>query len=95
MVIAEFSVTPVGSEEQRPYVDAAIDEVKKSGLHYEVEAMGTTVQGEITQVLNVVMRAHQAVKGKGVGRVITEIRIDDQAEEASIEQQVEGYRASV
>lgn len=95
MVIAEFSVTPVVSNEMRPYVDAAIEEVKRSGLHYEVDAMGTTVQGGMSEVLNVVLRAHQAVKKKGVGRVITEIRIDDQAEEASIEQQVEGYRASV
>ena len=95
MVVAEFSVTPITCEEMRPYVDAAVDEVKKSGLKYEVEAMSTTVEGEIGQVLDVIHKAHEAVKQKGAGRVLTEVRIDDKAEGVSIEEEVEGYRANV
>jgi uncharacterized protein (TIGR00106 family) len=95
MIVAEFSVTPVTGEDLRPYVDAAVDEVKKSGLKYEVEAMGTTIEGEIDQVFEVVRRAHNAVKSKGADRVLTEIRIDDRRTGVTISQELEGYRASV
>lgn len=92
MVVAEFSVTPVVGGEMRPYVDAAIEEVKKSGLKYEVEPMGTSVEGDVEQILDVVMKAHRAVKQKGADRVLTELRIDDRAGSVTINEEVEGYR---
>lgn len=95
MVVAEFTITPVVGDELRPYVDAAVEEVKKSGLKYEVEAMGTTIEGDVEQVFEVVKRAHNAVKQKGADRVLTELRIDDRAEGVTIKEEVEGYRASV
>lgn len=95
MVVVEFSITPVVGGELSPFVDAAVDEVKKSGLKYEVEAMGTTVEGDLDQVLNVVKNAHQAVREKGADRVLTEIRIDDRAEGVTIEEEVGCYRTSV
>lgn len=80
----------------RPFVDAAVEEFRKSGLKYEVEAMGTTVEGELDQIFDAMKKAHNAVKQKGAHRVMTEIRIDDKSgEELTIERQVEGYRASV
>lgn len=91
-VVAEFSVVPMVEGEMRPYVDAAVEEVKKSGLRYEVDAMGTTVEGDLDQVLDTVKRAHKAVLGKGVHRVLTEVRIDDKEDGATLEQEVEGYR---
>lgn len=95
MVVAEFSVTPITDQEMRPYVDAAVEEIRKSGLKHEVEAMGTTIEGEIDKILDVVKNAHQAVKSMGVERVITELKIDDKIEGATIEQEVKGYRASL
>lgn len=95
MVIAEFSITPLDEEEMRPFVDAAIDEVKKSGLKYEVEAMGTSIEGELDQILDVVKKAHYAAKQKGAKRIITEIRFDDRSEVVSMEEELEGYRVSV
>lgn len=91
-VVAEFSVTPLVEGEMKPFVDAAVDEVKKSGLKYEVDAMGTTVEGELDEVLDTVKRAHNAVRQKGVHRFFTEIRIDDKEEGATIEEEVEDYR---
>lgn len=95
MVVAEFSITPVIGENLRPYIDAAVDVVKKSGLRYEVDAMSTTLEGELGQVLDVVKKAHEAVRGVGAGRVLTEIRIDDREMGVSMEEELEGYRASV
>lgn len=95
MVVAEFSVTPVVGENLRPYVDAAVDVVKKSGLNYEVDAMSTTIEGELDQVLEVIRKAHRAVMGMGAGRVLTEIRIDDRETGVSMEEELEGYRAAI
>lgn len=95
MVVVEFSITPVVSDALRPYVDAAIDVVKASGLKYEVDAMGTTVEGDLDKVLEVVKNAHLAVKSKGANRVLTEIRVDDKAPGVTIEEEVEAYRQSV
>ena len=95
MVVAEFSVTPVVGGNLRPYVDAAIDVVKRSGLNYEVDAMSTTLEGELDQVLDVIKRAHRAVMGVGAGRVLTEIRIDDRETGVTMEEELEGYRAAM
>lgn len=96
MVVAEITITPVGSEDMRPFVDAAVEEIRKTGLKYEVEAMGTTVEGDLDQVFDALKSAHNAVKNKGADRVLTEIRIDDKVEEKiSIEGQVSGYRSSM
>ena len=95
MVVAEITITPVVGDELTPYIDAAIDEVRKSGLNYEVEAMGTTVEGELDQVLDVVKNAHEAVRHKGANRVLTEVRIDDRVGGLTIREEIQDYRASV
>lgn len=91
-VVAEFSVTPMVDGEMRPFIDAAVEEVKRSGLKYEVDAMGTTVEGDLDQVLETVKRAHKAVCNKGAHRVLTEIRIDDKEDGQTIQQELQGYR---
>ncbi len=95
MLVAEFSITPVTGEDLTPFVDAAIEVVKKSGLKYEVEALGTTIEGELDQVLDVIKQAHQAVVDMGPGRVLTEIRIDHKASGVTMDEEVERYRAYV
>jgi uncharacterized protein (TIGR00106 family) len=95
MVVAEFSITPMVEGETRPYIDAAIDEIKKSGLKFEVEPMGTSIEGDLVQVLQVVAQAHQAVKQKGVERLISELKIEDRASGVTMSEELEGYRASV
>lgn len=95
MVIAEFSITPIVGGEMRPYVDAAIEVVKRSGLKYEVEAMGTTIEGDLQTILDVIRKAHEAVMQAGADRVLTEVRIDDRREGVTMKEEVEGYRSMV
>lgn len=92
MAVAEFSVTPIVEGSLREYVKLAIEEVSKSGLSYEVGAMGTTIEGELDQLLEVVSKAHQAVRAAGAGRVITSVRIDDRDFALSIKGKLEGLR---
>lgn len=91
-VVAEFSVTPLVEGQIRPFVDAAVEEVKKSGLKYEVDALGTTVEGELDQILEMVKRAHSAVRDRGAQRVVTELRIDDKQSNTTMEDELRGYR---
>lgn len=93
MVVAEFTVIPLAGTDMRPYVDAAVEAIRRSGLKYEVGALGTTIEGELEAVFRVMQEAHQAVIAKGAGRVITEMRLDDRRDaEVSIEREVSAYR---
>lgn len=95
MVVAEFSITPLGEDELKPFVDAAVREVEKSGLRFEVDAMATTIEGELEDILDVIKNAHMAVKSLGAERVLLELRIDDRTEGITIQEEVADYRAAV
>jgi uncharacterized protein (TIGR00106 family) len=57
MVLLEMSVVPMGAGESvSQYVAECIDLIDKSGLDYEVHSMGTIVEGELSEVLDL-MRA--------------------------------------
>ncbi|MBI6545452.1 MAG: MTH1187 family thiamine-binding protein [Cyanobacteria bacterium NC_groundwater_1444_Ag_S-0.65um_54_12] len=75
--MAELSVIPLAGMEMKPYIDAAVEVIKRQGLRYEVGALGTTMEGELEQILEVLKQAHQAVLAGGSERVITELRIDE------------------
>lgn len=92
MVVAEFSVIPAVEGSLRPFVRAAIDEIEKSGLNYEVGAMGTTMEGELGEVLEAIRKAHRAVLAAGANRLVTSIKIDERRDGLSMEGKLEGFR---
>jgi uncharacterized protein (TIGR00106 family) len=93
MAIAEFTVLPVVSEEKvNEIVDKAIDVVIKSGLKYEVEPNGTTIEGPLDEVLRVIERAHIIARDSGSGRVVTIIKIDDKKSGITMESKIRKYR---
>ncbi|MDR5684355.1 MAG: MTH1187 family thiamine-binding protein [Armatimonadota bacterium] len=75
----EISVTPLGtpSPSVGEYVAAAVDVIRRSGLPYRVNPMGTTVEGDLEALLALVPRVHDAVFALGVARVSTLLKIDD------------------
>jgi uncharacterized protein (TIGR00106 family) len=76
-VIIEFSVVPIGrGEELAGPVARILDIVDKSGLPYQLTAMGTLVEGDWDEVLGLVRRCHEAMREED-GRVLTHIAIDD------------------
>lgn len=91
-VVAEFSVTPIVEGPVTPFIDTAIEEIESAGLNYEVGAMGTTVEGNLDQVLDAIKKAHEAVLNQGAERVVTEIRIDEKKGGISISEETEGFR---
>ena len=78
-MIAEFSILPVGKGESLSAAVAKIIAlVEKSGLDYQLTAMGTLVEGEPQKVWRLLERCHQAGR-RNSSRILTTIRIDDRA----------------
>ncbi|MEZ6116746.1 MAG: MTH1187 family thiamine-binding protein [Pirellulaceae bacterium] len=62
MVLLEFSITPLGKGESvSPYVARSLDIISKSGLSYQLHAMGTIVEGELPAVLSVLQECLEAL----------------------------------
>ena len=93
MVVAELTIIPVGTNQVRRCVDAAVAVVRASGIRHEVDALGTTLQGELDEVLRVAKEAHRAVLQCSAGRVFTELRLDERPGEiVTIERETRAYR---
>jgi len=76
-VVVEFSVVPIGrGEALADLVAGMIDIVDKSGLPYQLTAMGTIVEGDWDKVFALIRRCHEAMRGRA-GRVSTHIAVDD------------------
>lgn len=64
MVLLEFSMFPLDKGRSlSPYVARSLDIIDRSGLDYRCHAMGTILEGEFDQVLDVVKRCFQAMAG--------------------------------
>lgn len=77
-MLVEFSVAPAGAESMGRQVAKCLDIVDRSGLAYQVTAMGTLLEGDWDDVLEVIRACHEAVRRES-NRVLTTIRIDDRA----------------
>ena len=76
MVLLDFSVTPIGAGESvGQYVARCVDIVDASGLDYRLHAMGTTVEGDLDEVLDVLKRCVEAVAAQ-CSRVSVAAKLD-------------------
>ncbi|HID09062.1 TPA: MTH1187 family thiamine-binding protein [Candidatus Micrarchaeota archaeon] len=76
-MIVEFSISPIGAGESLSrYVAKVIDLVDKSGLPYLLTPMGTIVEGEWDEVMELIKRCHHLMR-EMAPRVATRIYIDD------------------
>jgi uncharacterized protein (TIGR00106 family) len=76
MVLLDFSMTPLGKGESvSPYVARCMEVVAASGLDYRLHAMGTTLEGNLDEVLGVVRRCFEALQ-TDCDRISCSIKID-------------------
>jgi uncharacterized protein (TIGR00106 family) len=76
MVLLDFSMTPLGKGESvSPYVARCLEIVAASGLDYRLHAMGTTLEGELEEVLAVVRRCFEALQ-TDCDRISCSIKMD-------------------
>lgn len=96
MVIADVAVVPLrpykGEEEMYKAVDACIEEIKNSGLKYEIGAMSTTIEGDFDEVFELLKKIHKIPFDLGCERVITTARIDEKAGGITIDEKLKNHR---
>jgi uncharacterized protein (TIGR00106 family) len=79
-VIADFSVHPIGEGTSvSSYVKPAVDELKKAkGVRLMVTPMGTVLEADsLSEVLEAVKAAHEALFMAGASRVSLSLHVDD------------------
>lgn len=76
MVVLEFSLFPLDKGESvSPYVARSLEIIDASGLDYRCHAMGTIIEGEFDQVMDVVKRCFQAM-ANDCSRIEGSIKLD-------------------
>jgi uncharacterized protein (TIGR00106 family) len=76
VVLLDFSMTPLGKGESvSPYVARCLEVVAASGLDYRLHAMGTTLEGELDEVLAVVRRCFEVLQSD-CDRISCSVKID-------------------
>jgi uncharacterized protein (TIGR00106 family) len=76
-MIVEFSIVPIGKgEELGELVAKIVDIVDVSGLPYQLTAMGTLVEGEWDDIMELIKECHFKMRQYS-SRVLTLISIDD------------------
>ncbi|MCX7987820.1 MAG: MTH1187 family thiamine-binding protein [Thermodesulfovibrio sp.] len=76
-MIAQFSIVPLGvGVSVSEYVAKAVKIVDESGLPYRLHAMGTIVEGDWDEIMELIKKCKDAVL-KETERIIIDIKIDD------------------
>lgn len=76
-MLAELSIIPVGiGESLSSAVAKAVEVIHSSHLAYRINPMGTVIEGEWDEIMELVKRCHKAVR-ENVPRVIINMTIDD------------------
>lgn len=86
MAIVEVSIIPLGT--QTPslsrYIARAVRVLQaEEDIEYELTAMGTIIEGDLSRLMSLVEKMHEAVFAAGVARVVTTLKIDDRRDKAS------------
>jgi len=76
MVLLDFSMFPIGKGESLSrFVAGSLDVIDRSGLDYRCHAMGTTLEGDFDEVIDVVRQCFQKMS-RDCDRVECSIKID-------------------
>lgn len=75
-----------------PYVDEAISVIETSGVKYEVHPLETTMEGDLSELLNIVEKMNERMTKKGCPSVISQVKIYYKPDGASMDELTEKYR---
>jgi len=73
-------------------VDKVIDLIKNSGVKFEVGPMETTMEGELTELLEIVAKAQEVCVEAGAKRICSVVKIDYSPQGVTIDEKVGKYR---
>jgi len=76
MVLAEFSMFPTDKGESvSPYVAKVLNIVDRSGIPYQLTAMGTLLEGKWEEVIGVISKCFNALRRES-NRIYVVVKID-------------------
>ena len=76
MVLLEFSMSPLGkSESVGKYVSRSLEIVDQSGVEYRLNPMGTVLEGEWDDVMDVVRQCYERMR-KDCNRISCTMKVD-------------------
>ncbi|MNB76116.1 hypothetical protein D3C81_236450 [compost metagenome] len=81
-----------GGEDSIPYVDTAIEVIQRSGVKHQVNALETTMEGELPELLEIVKEMQEALIEAGCPSVISQIKIAHYPSGISMDGLTEKYR---
>ena len=95
--IAEFTIIPIGvGVSLSEYVAACERVLAKTGLHYELHANGTNLEGERDEVMQAIKTCHERLHEMGVPRISTVIKIGTRTDRAQMmAEKIAGVRAEL
>jgi len=74
--IAEFTIIPIGvGVSLSKYVAACEKVLEKTGLHFELHANGTNLEGEWDAVMNAIKACHETLHEMGVPRISSVVKV--------------------
>ncbi|NLT95786.1 MAG: thiamine-binding protein [Clostridia bacterium] len=73
-------------------VDKVIDLIRNSGVKFEVGPMETTMEGELTELLEIVAKAQEVCVEAGAKRICSVVKIDYSPQGVTIDEKVGKYR---
>ncbi|MEH7525007.1 MTH1187 family thiamine-binding protein [Bacillus sp. JJ1503] len=79
-------------EDVIPYVDEAIKIIEKSGVTYEVHPLETTMEGELSELFDVIKKMNERMIEMGSKNVISQVKILYQPTGIAMNQLTEKYR---
>jgi uncharacterized protein (TIGR00106 family) len=79
MAVAEVTVVPLGtgSPSLSAYVAKALKILEESGLKYQLTPMGTIIEGDPREIMEVVLKMHNSLFSPNIHRVVTTLKIDE------------------
>ncbi|TDX52300.1 MTH1187 family thiamine-binding protein [Orenia marismortui] len=99
MAIVEVSVVPIGTEDTSlsKYV-AGCHKIlaNEDNIDYQLTAMGTIIEGELDDILEIIKKIHKLPFDNGAKRVYTNIKIDDRRDKkANIQQKIRSVKSKL
>ena len=75
-VIVDFTVVPVGTGVSlSPYIAEVARVLQRSGLHHEMHANGTNLEGEWEPVMAAIRACHETLHAMGAPRIHTSVNL--------------------
>jgi len=80
------------NEDVYTYVDAAIAVIDAADIKYQVNALETTIEGELSELLHIIQKMNDKMVEMGASNIISQVKILHQPAGITMDTLTEKYR---